>query len=165
MKQSRTLYSLVFAWIILYAGEPLHAQSAVEDTAVVSDSMQIVAVKAKPGKPSIYRLILRLSRPIPKDAVFELVFPEAFGLDLLEVAGAQGMKGGIQLAVDGQKVVLRRTGLGKEVRAGEKVVLKMGLIKNPPNLEDEYRVTLTVRSKEADNPLLKSDVRVAFQLR
>lgn len=129
------------------------------------DSLRLEALKAEAGKPSIYMLSFTTRDTLPADAVFELTFPPEFELSQLEVAGSRTMNGGIKLTKDRQKVLLKRTGLGRAVPPGKKVSLKFGLIRNPSNLNKAYIVKVVLRSQAKNIDLMNSDTRVQFLAR
>lgn len=128
--------------------------------AAMQDTLWISPAKPEPGVPTVYRLGMVLSRPIPARAVFELVFPPAFDLSMVEVAGSSGMKGGLQVRRQDGKIMLTRTGLGKEVPPGKEVILKVGLIRNPQDWDSSYTVQVVIRETRDDQALLIRDINV-----
>jgi hypothetical protein len=114
------------------------------------ESMAIKALRAAPRQTSIYELSFSTNEALAVDAEIRLTFPAAYDLSGLEIAGSTTINGGLTLTRDGQRVVVKRTGLGTVVPRGQKVGLQLGLIKNPSNFATAEQVRVEVlHSKKA----------------
>src|SRR5574341_1386419 len=106
------------------------------------DSLTVQALRAAPGKPSLYELTFVTTDTLTRDAEIVVTFPSAFDLSQLEIAGSNQINGGFKLERRGQEVRLRRTGLGEKIPPGRKVSLQLGLIVNPPDLSASHQVAV-----------------------
>ncbi|MDQ7052641.1 MAG: hypothetical protein Q9P14_07045 [candidate division KSB1 bacterium] len=151
--------------LVAFSAHPILGQQGnASQSAVKQDSLQLVAMKAKPNQPGIYHLILVSSDSLPRNAVFELTFPPDFGLEPLEVAGSRDITGGLRLQKKNRTVVLQRTGLGNPVPPGKTAILKLGLIRNPAILDSVYAVKVVLRNPDTSRIIIDKLVRVHFQL-
>jgi hypothetical protein len=106
------------------------------------DSLTVQALRAQPGKPSLYELRFVTTDTLARDAEIVVTFPRAFDLSQLEIAGSSQINGGFKLERKGQDVHLRRTGLGERIPPGRKVSLQLGLVINPPDFSATHQVTV-----------------------
>lgn len=106
------------------------------------DSLTVQALRAQPGKPSLYELRFVTTDTLARDAEIVVTFPRAFDLSQLEIAGSSQINGGFKLERKGQEVHLRRTGLGERIPPGRKVALQLGLVVNPPDFSASHQVTV-----------------------
>lgn len=137
MRKFWTLCSLV---IMLLVPAPSSAQ----------DAMTIKALRAAPRQASIYDVSFSTSEVLAADAEIRLTFPTSYDLGGLEIAGSTAINGGLSLTRDGQRVTIRRSGLGTAVPQGQKVSLQLGLIKNPSTFANAEQVRIEVlHSKKA----------------
>lgn len=104
------------------------------------DSLTVKALRAEPGKPSLYEVSFVTTDSLAATATIILTFPASFDLSQLEIAGSSTINGGFALARNGQEVQLRRTGLGSKIPPGKKVSIQLGLIVNPPNFSASHQV-------------------------
>ncbi len=118
------------------------------------DSLTVHALRAEPGKPSLYELRFVTTDTLARDAEFVVTFPRAFDLSQLEIAGSSQINGGFKLERKGQEVHLRRTGLGEKIPPGRKVSLQLGLIVNPADFLASHQVT--VQLPTAATPFAKT---------
>lgn len=120
-----------------------------------ADSVEIVAKHPEIKNSSIYQINFVVDKPIPPKAVFRIVFPIGFNLSDLMIAGSTTINGGFLLQVDGQVVTIRRSGLGKEIPANQRVDLKFGIVRNPSEPADDYEIQVELLD-ESEKPLLKT---------
>jgi hypothetical protein len=106
------------------------------------DSLTVQALRAQPGKPSLYELRFVTTDTLARDAEIVVIFPPAFDLSQLEIAGSSQINGGFKLERKGQEVHLRRTGLGEKIPPGRRLSLQLGLIVNPADFLASHQVTV-----------------------
>ncbi len=160
----RTCLSVAVGLMLVWGG-PASAQTGnARPSAADSSEIQLIAVKAKADKPGIYHLTFIAPDSLPNDAVIEMTFPPEFGLEPLEIAGSRDMTGGLRLQKNNQRVVVQRTGLGDPVPPGKPVTLKLGLIRNPAQLDSSYTVSMVLRNPGKPSIILEKQVRVRFQV-
>jgi hypothetical protein len=144
---SNKLAALAFMIGVFFLN-PIWAQqkSAARGTATVAaqssgrDSLAVKALRAEPGKPSLYEVSFVTTDSLASNAIIVVTFPAEFDLSQLEIAGSSTINGGFTLERKGQEVRLRRTGLGAKIFPGKKVSIQLGLIVNPANLSASHRV-------------------------
>ena len=156
------LLRVVF-WVLLSAlliVAPGYSQQKSPSRAIASaannsgrDSLTVQALRAQPGKPSLYELRFVTTDTLVRDAEIVVTFPRAFDLSQLEIAGSSQINGGFKLERKGQEVHLRRTGLGEKIPPGRKVSLQLGLVVNPPDFSASHQVTVQL---PAATPLAKT---------
>ncbi|GBE28508.1 hypothetical protein BMS3Bbin03_02447 [bacterium BMS3Bbin03] len=83
------------------------------------------------GKASVYEITFSLSDPFPSAGTVVLEFPADFDLSQAILAGSPNVNGGFKVFVDGQKLIVRRSGLGQAVPAGKGIVIRVANIQNP----------------------------------
>lgn len=134
---------------VLLIGSPSWAQQKSSDRAAITaarnpgrDSLTVHALRAEPGKPSLYELRFVTVDTLAREAEIIVTFPHAFDLSQLEIAGSSQINGGFKLERKGQEVRLRRTGLGEKIPPGRKVSLQLGLIVNPADFSASHQVTV-----------------------
>lgn len=115
------------------------------------DSLTVQALRAAPGKPSLYELTFVTTDTLKGDADIVVTFPSAFDLSQLQIAGSGQINGGFKLERRGQEVRLRRTGLGEKIPPGRKVSVQLGLIVNPPSFSSAHQVRVAVANTVAQN--------------
>jgi hypothetical protein len=120
-------------------------------TAVLAqEPMAIKALRAAPRQASIYEISFSTTEALAVDAEIRVVFPAAYDLSGLEIAGSTTINGGLTMTRDGQRVVVKRTGLGTVVPSGQRVSLQLGLIRNPSSFAAAEQVRVEVlHSKKA----------------
>lgn len=121
--------------------ESTTAQSAVVAAANPGrDSLAVKALRAEPGKASLYEVSFVTTDTLPPNASLVVTFPQEFDLSQLEIAGSSTINGGFTLQRKDREVFLRRTGLGSKIPPGKKVSIQLGLIVNPANLSASHQV-------------------------
>jgi len=104
------------------------------------DSLAVKALRAAPGKASLYEVSFVTMDSLAANATIVISFPKAFDLSRLEIAGSSTINGGFTLARNGQDVQVRRTGLGAKISPGKKVSIQLGLIGNPTSFSASHQV-------------------------
>lgn len=121
----------------------------------------IRALRAEPGKASLYDLRFTTRDTLDPLAEMTFVFPRNFDLSLLQVASSTSINGGFKILREGNLVRIRRTGLGETILPGTPVELKLGLIISPPNLSASHDLSFEVRS--ATGRVMLNQVRLPIQ--
>ena len=155
---ARVVFGALFSALLM--GAPGYSQQNPTNQAAASaaknpgrDSLTVQSLRAQPGKPSLYELRFVTTDTLARDAEIIVTFPPAFDLSQLEIAGSSQINGGFKLERKGQKVHLRRTGLGQKIPPGRKVSLQLGLVVNPPDFSASHQVTVQL---PAATPLAKT---------
>jgi hypothetical protein len=104
------------------------------------DSLAVKALRAEPGKPSLYEVSFVTTDSLSSRATIMIAFPQEFDLRQLEIAGSSTINGGFTLERKDREVLLRRTGLGAPIPPGKQVSIQLGLIVNPANLSASHQV-------------------------
>lgn len=120
------------------------------------------ALRAEPGKPSLYDL--RFTTVDALDPLAEMVFefPAELDLSLLQVASSTSINGGFKIFREGNVVRIRRTGLGETILPGQKVELKLGLITSPSSLAGNLEITFELRSAKGEVQLARRRLPIQF---
>lgn len=113
------------------------------------DSLAVKALRATPGKPSLYEVSFVTTDSLSPNAIIALTFPKTFDLSQLEIAGSSTINGGFALTRKGQEVQLQRTGLGVPIPPGKKVSLQLGLIGNPTSFSASHQVRVQLPATRA----------------
>lgn len=127
--------------------------------AVPADTIEVVAKHPESGQSSIYQISFVISKPIPPKAIIRLTFPAEFDLSDLMIAGSTTINGGFNLDVDRQVVILRRSGLGREISANEKVDVKFAIVKNPNQPGDNYKIEIEILDNEEQNIIKQEKIQ------
>ncbi|RKY90591.1 hypothetical protein DRQ15_07065 [candidate division KSB1 bacterium] len=61
----------------------------------------------------------------------------------VKLAGSSTINGGFKVSVDGQRVAIKRSGLGRPILPGENVEVKFANVRNPV-AEGEYVITVEI---------------------
>jgi hypothetical protein len=164
MKYLKFLFILLVALFATQSSK-LFAQAANTPAARESaaDSITIHALKAAPGKGSIYEIGFVTRDTLATDAEILLAFPPECDLSGLEIAGSSSIDGGWKLEKNGRNVTLRRTGLGHVVMPGRRAGVKLGLIKNPADFNATHRVEVEVRASAKKQAGAKAQGGIAFK--
>lgn len=156
---SRVAFCALLAALLV--GNPVWSQqkSSIQSANTAGrDSLTVQALRAQPGKPSLYELRFVTTDTLARDAEIVVTFPRAFDLSQLEIAGSSQINGGFKLERKGQEVHLRRTGLGEKIPPGRSVSLQLGLVVNPPDFSASHQVTVQLPAGRtaAATPLAKT---------
>lgn len=122
------------------------------------DSLSVNPIDPEAGELSIYQVSFVLSDTLPSDAVIMITFPGDFDLPRVKLAGSSTINGGFKVSVDGQRVVLKRSGLGRPIPPGERVDVKFANVINPVR-EGEYVITVEILGdvKEVTTTIIKKE--------
>jgi len=163
MKSLRTK-SLVFlfAFGVLAYSPLLMGQSPRRLTPPTAADFSIRALRAEPGKASLYDV--RFTTRDTLDPLAEMVFefPRDLDLSLLEVASSTSINGGFNIFRADNVVRIRRTGLGETILPGRQVELKLGLIISPQSLATNHEVAFELRSSTGKVKLERRRLPIQF---
>jgi len=112
--------------------------------AIPQDTIKIVAKDSSAEAPSVYQINFKISKPISPKAVIKVQFPSSFDLSGLLVAGSGSITGGFEMTKENHLVILKRTGLGKEIKANESVDVKFAIVINPEKAGENYSIQVEV---------------------
>lgn len=150
MKNARAQsLALLFACGFLAYSPALLGQSPQRvspPAAANSTDFTIHALRAEPGKASLYDIHFTTRDTLDPLAEMTFEFPRDLDLRLLEVASSTSINGGFKIFREGNVVRVRRTGLGEIIPPGQKVELKLGLITSPQNLLGNHEIAFELRS-------------------
>lgn len=113
--------------------------------AASAQEFSMKALSAEPSKPSVYESTFTTTSALSPEAEFVFDFPAEFDLSQLQIAGSPEINGGFTLMRDKQKVLVKRSGLGRSVAPGTLVRLRLGAIVNPKSFSSSGEVALQVR--------------------
>ena len=136
-RESKYALSLaILVGLILFAGNSVSALPA--------DTVEVIARHPESGDRSTYQINFEISKPIPAKAIIRITFPDEFDLSDLIIAGSTTINGGFDLSVKNQVVTMKRSGLGKEIPANNKVDVKFAIVKNPDQPADNYKILIEI---------------------
>ena len=124
--------------------------------AAPADTVEVIAKNPEVNKSSIYQINFIVSKPISPRAIIRVTFPNEFDLSDLMIAGSTTINGGFVINVDQQVVTMRRSGLGREIPANEKVDIKFAIVKNPKQASDNYDIKVEILGEDGKS-ILKED--------
>jgi len=128
------------------------------------DSIKVIAKSPEAEAASIYQIEFRLSKPLSPKGVIQIKFPKGFDLSNLQVAGSSTINGGFDLKVEDQTVILKRSGLGRLIKANEKADVKFAIVKNPSTPEKEYELEIEILN-ENNLSLIKNREKIKIMPR
>ena len=141
VRESKYVFSLaILMGLIVFAGNSVSALPA--------DTVEVFARHPESGERSTYQINFEISRPIPAKAIIRVTFPDEFDLSDLIIAGSTTINGGFDLSVNKQVVTMKRSGLGREISANEKVDVKFAIVKNPGQPSDNYKIVIEILDAE-----------------
>lgn len=126
----------ILAGLIPFAGNSVIALPA--------DTVEVIARHPELGERSTYQINFQISKPIPAKAIIRVTFPDEFDLSDLIIVGSTTINGGFDLSVNKQVVTMKRSGLGREIPANEKVDVKFAIVKNPGQPSDNYKIVIEI---------------------
>ncbi len=158
------LSALLFAFGFLVYSPTLLGQNAQRLTPPAANpaDFTIRALRAEPGKPSLYDIHFTTRDTLDPLAEMTFDFPRALDLRLLEVASSTSINGGFKIFREGNVVRIRRTGLGETIPPGKKVELKLGLITSPQNLSGNFEIVFELRSATGKVKLGRTRLPIQF---
>ncbi len=127
-------------------------------SAFSSDSVRVQAKHSEAQAKSIYEIFFSISREIPVKAEIVVTFPVDFDLSGILVVGSTTINGGFEFSIDGSKLVIKRSGLGKTIAPNEKVDVKFANVKNPAAPADNYTIKVELKNDRNEALLEKEDV-------
>jgi hypothetical protein len=131
----------IFLFILMTSMLTFLISSAMASPA---DSIEVIAKHPESAANSIYQVKFSVSKPVPSNAIFRVTFPQEFDLSDLLIAGSTTINGGFEISVDKQVVVMKRSGLGKELPANQTADLKFAIVKNPGTPADDYKILIEI---------------------
>ncbi len=134
---------LLLNFLFVFAIPASHLSAALP-----ADTIEVIAKHPEISKSAIYQINFVVSKVIPSKAILRVLFPAGFDLSDLVIAGSTTINGGFILTVDGQVVTMKRSGLGREIPANEKVDIKFAIVKNPDQPADNYSITVEILSED-----------------
>ena len=108
------------------------------------DSVSIAPLNPKVGTYTLYQVSFVYQDSISANDRFSLVFPEAFDLSRVTLAGSKSMNGGFTVSVRDSVLEIRRNGEGRIISPGEQVDLLFSVVKNPLNAANNYIIQFRV---------------------
>ncbi len=113
--------------------------------AVAQTPVTVRPLNARASAVTLYTVSFILPDSLTPDAEITVQFPNGFGLDHVEIAGSGTIAGGLDVAVQGRTVVIRRKGRGKTYAAGSQVDVKFATVVNAKEPRDDYELVLSIR--------------------
>lgn len=147
--------TLLCACSVLVASPNLLGQNAQRD-------FSLRALRAEPGKPSLYDLHFTTADTLDPLAEMVFEFPRELDLRQLVLASSTSINGGFKIFREGNVVRIRRTGLGETILPGKPVELKLGLIISPASLSANQEVAFEVRSAKGEVQLARRRLAIQF---
>ncbi|MFQ5864705.1 MAG: hypothetical protein ACE5IW_05690 [bacterium] len=131
--------------------------------AVPQDSVKVIPLNPVVGAISIYQISFVTSDTLfPHGQIF-VTFPENFDLSRVKIANSININGGFKVSVNGNKLVLSRTGLGRSIMPNERVEVKFANIKNPSESDKQFTVEVEFQNKSDQQIQRKEKVRVVLK--
>ena len=129
--------------------------------ALAQENMRLTALHAVEGKPALYELSFTVTDTLKPDAAFEIKIPQNLDFSAVKVVGSPSMKGGFTFEVSDSALVLRRSGLGPTVPAGEKVKIIFGPLTAKKPFKDRAAVDVRINQAGRKSPVRR--VAIFFQ--
>lgn len=126
------------------------------------------SVKVNPLNPvaeaiSIYQISFVTSDTLYPDGKIAIIFPADFDLSKVIMAGSTSINGGFKVSVQGNKVILRRTGLGRSIMPKERVEVKFANVKNPSVVNKQFSLKVEFQNKSNQQIQRTEEVKVALK--
>ena len=164
----RQLYlSIYMVTVLLF----LPNSSSAQNNTVIADRQsesqtfktpQIRALKARPNKGSLYEISFITSFILDSKCEFLIEFPKELDISALKIAGSSSINGGFVVTNDNGSIQIRRSGLGDSIPMGQAVDLKLGIIKNPPDLSNTYSVSFEIKNTSNKTIFKKDKYSIQF---
>ncbi|MFQ5638327.1 MAG: hypothetical protein ACE5IR_10085 [bacterium] len=113
----------------------------------LADSLRVQALNNQVNAATLYALDFTLADTLFSESIIEVVFPTGFDLSRVTLAGSKTINGGFDVDVREQTVYLKRKGRGRMNIPGEKVDVKLAIVKNPPTVQSKRYVQLKINQK------------------
>lgn len=107
------------------------------------DSLSIKLTNPVAGAGSLCELSFVFTDTLSPGAIFVVTFPQGFDVSGVQIAGSRTINGGFFVLVAGQKVTIRRQGLGRFILPGEKLDLLFSTVVNP-SATGNYSITVEI---------------------
>jgi len=115
---------------------------------LAADEIDLKPQHVEVEKNSIYELFFSIEKEISPKAIVTIEFPTNFDLSGVLIAGSATINGGFSLSVEQNKVVIKRSGLGRTIKPNEKVDIKFANVRNPATAADDYRIKINIKNDE-----------------
>ncbi len=125
--------------------------------AVPEDTVTVEVKTPQADARSLYQINFVISKPISPKAKIRATFPEEFNLSKVLVVGSNSINGGFKMDVKNNIVTIKRSGLGREIKANEKVDVKFAIVKNPAIAKNNYSVQVEVFDDNNNSIVQKQD--------
>ena len=105
-------------------------------------SQQLVSVSATkldPGTQAGYTFVVETNQSIAPNAEFIIAFPSSFLLPNVKMTASKQMNGGLSVSsVNDSTVLVKRSGLGETIAAGQSVDIFLASVINPDVMNSEF---------------------------
>ncbi len=128
---------------------------------IAANTISVKPENATAGGTSIYHLEFQLDQPLSPQATIIVSFPAGFHLNGVLIAGSATINGGFRVKVNNLDVEIQRSGLGRTIRAGEKVDLRFANVVNPEATDRNYEVRVRIRDNNTVIANKISNVQIA----
>lgn len=107
-------------------------------------SFTVRATQTTPRTFAAYQFVFTTEQELPANAEIEIIFPSYFILSKVVLADSRTISGGFSVAVNGDTVRVKRSGLGSIIPRGRTVDLLLASIINPREMAPEYEFTFSI---------------------
>jgi hypothetical protein len=128
-----------------------------------AQSMQITTALYHPRIATIYDFVISINEEVPSKSQILLIFPSQFDLSKVSVADSRTLDGGLEVSVKQDTVEIKRSGRGKNIDANTPIDLKIGLIVNPADMQEEYLIGCLLR--QDNRVLLEQSMPTSIEMR
>ncbi len=119
------------------------------------NTLSVIPGNATPGKRSLYSLAFTLPDSLPSDGAMSVVFPAGFDLSGVKIAASNAIKGGFTTRVEGNEIILVRNGLGETLKSGQKVDLKLAVVRNAKTAAGPFTLQVLMQHEQGKTLLAK----------
>jgi hypothetical protein len=127
------------------------------------DSLKVTPLNAAAGEVSIYQISFVASDTLYPDGQISITFPADFDLTNVKIANSTSINGGFKVSVQNNKVILKRTGLGRMVLPKEKVEVKFANVKNPKKAETDFPLIVEFQNRDLNQIQRMEEVSVTLK--
>ena len=128
--------------------------------AAPQDSVKVNPLNPAAGQVSIYQISFVATDTLYPDGQIIITFPEDFDLSKVIMAGSTTINGGFKVSVQGNKVILKRTGLGRSTIPKETVDVKFANVKNPLAVNKQFSLKVEFQNKSNQQIQRVEEVKV-----
>jgi hypothetical protein len=111
-----------------------------------ANTIALEAIHPQTNERSIYVVNISLDQEILPTAKILVTFPANFDLTEVIIAGSTTINGGFELLKEKSTVILKRSGLGRVIKHGEKVDVKFANVRNPSTPADNYTIKVEIQN-------------------